>query len=110
MAQATRSVTSLKFQPGSNPTPARVCPKCGRIGSVTTTKAQKLFLAFIPVKTWMVWRCHKCEWNKPLSPDWEPAVSNALSGGRPSFAQEANPMYRMAEGWYRPPSDIFEET
>ncbi|KAJ6482541.1 hypothetical protein C8R45DRAFT_1099821 [Mycena sanguinolenta] len=58
----------------------------------------------------MVWKCRKCGWDRPMTTDWEPAVSTALSGGRPSTAQEVNPMYRMAEGWYRPPSHIFGGT
>ncbi|KAJ6551147.1 hypothetical protein B0H19DRAFT_1263838 [Mycena capillaripes] len=101
------AVTSMTFRADSDPRPARICPSCNRIGSVSTAKAQKLFISFIPIKSRMVWRCRKCGWNTPITPDWEPAVSNALSGGRPSTAQEANPMYRMAEGWYRPPSNIF---
>ncbi|KAF8176328.1 hypothetical protein K438DRAFT_76187 [Mycena galopus ATCC 62051] len=101
---------STTFRAGMDPTPARICPKCHRVGSVSTAKGQKLLLSFIPIKSWMVWRCRKCGWDKLFTADWEPAVSNALSGGRPSTAQEVNPMYRMAEGWYRPPSDIFVGT
>nr|GAT60637.1 predicted protein [Mycena chlorophos] len=55
-----------------------------------------------------VWFCSRCEWYMGLESQWEPAsVANALSGGRPSTAQEANPMFRMAERWYRPPSEVF---
>ncbi|KAJ6498504.1 hypothetical protein C8R47DRAFT_1068782 [Mycena vitilis] len=114
MAQSARTVTSVTFRRDIDTRPARICPRCNRIakarvGSVSTAKAQKRFISFIPVKSWMVWRCRKCGWNAPISADWEPAVSNALSGGRPSTAQEVNPMFRMAEGWYRPPSNLFAE-
>ncbi len=33
-------------------------------GSVSTAKAQKLFISCIPIKSWMVWRCRKCGWDK----------------------------------------------
>ncbi|KAJ7312959.1 hypothetical protein DFH08DRAFT_821787 [Mycena albidolilacea] len=114
MSQSTRTgeldMLTYETQAGVNPRPARICPGCSRIGSVSTAKAQKLFLTFLPIKSWMVWRCRKCGWARPITADWEPAVSNAMSDGRPSTAQEVNPMFRMAEGWYRPPSDIFAGT
>ncbi|KAJ6598197.1 hypothetical protein DFH09DRAFT_1304008 [Mycena vulgaris] len=109
MAESTRTgwFTSTTFQADSSPRPARICPKCNRIGSVSTAKAQKLFISFIPVKSQTVWRCKKCGWNTPVTAHWEPAVSNSIGAGRPSVSHEVNPMYRMAEGWYRPPSHIF---
>ncbi|KAJ7699237.1 hypothetical protein B0H17DRAFT_1049260 [Mycena rosella] len=113
-AQATRTgesglFTSTTFRADSNssPKPARICPQCKKIGSVSTGKAQTLFISLIPVKSQTVWRCKKCGWNTPVSANWEPAVSSAIGAGRPSVSHEVNPMYRMAEGWYRPPSDLF---
>ncbi|KAJ7444578.1 hypothetical protein B0H11DRAFT_2088751 [Mycena galericulata] len=99
--------TSITFRADEAPKPARICPKCNRIGTVSTAKAQKMFISLIPVKSQTVWRCRKCGWNAPLTDSWEPAVSYSIGAGRPSTSHEVNPMYRMAEGWYRPPSNLY---
>ncbi|KAJ6606843.1 hypothetical protein B0H10DRAFT_577552 [Mycena sp. CBHHK59/15] len=107
MAESTRTGWfTITFLAEMDPRPARICPKCNRTGSVSIAKAQKRFISLIPVKSQTVWRCKKCGWNMPITANWEPAVSNSIAAARPSTSHEINPMYRMAEGWYRPPSNL----
>jgi len=85
----------------------RICPECKDTKSVFKTKSQtwlKNFARLFGVSTETLWRCTRCGWSAPLSPNWEPAIADPFH--RPPPTVEQNPLFRTAETWHRPPSSL----